>query len=146
MKSFTKIGAVLAAGFVALTLASAAGAQQTVGMKVYVPFSFLAGERVLPAGDYWVRVDQQFHTLDLRADGETMSHRTLLQSWGADRKGPATENGCLRFAVYGTDYVLKGIWTAGETRGYELTASTVEKQLAKAHQGAGTGEASVMIH
>ena len=144
--SFAQIGAALAAGALALALASPASAQQSFGMKVYVPFSFLAGDRAFPAADYWVRVDQQFHVVEVRAAGETAGYRILLNPSTTERKGAAAAYGALRFAKYGSTYALRGVWDGGATDGYELMMSNSELQLAKAVGGSATGEAGVTIH
>jgi hypothetical protein len=105
-----------------------AGAQQS-RMRMEIPFAFVAGERLLPAGPYWVTVDQDF--LRCRFDGALTStvQITRLLSVTDNRPSTKAEYGTLRFAVYGGRYFLSNVWRPGHEEG---NRAVVSKRLLEA--------------
>ena len=121
---------VLALGL--LFVVSAAHAQSGA-VAARVPFDFVVGSEVYPAGNY------------------------LLSSWGAARgsiliqsrdklryrmipthtcqKLEMAEKDVLIFHRYGDRYFLEEVWLKGNTIGRQFFASNVETQLAKNHTG-----------
>jgi hypothetical protein len=126
----TKSGVLIAAGLAICAMAVPASAGNP--MRVDIPFSFLAGEKSMPAGIYWVRLDADFHTLDLTAANEDARHRLLVRNGPATRKESAARCGVLSFQRYGSTLVLKGVFAPGATEGHNLPTSQAEIELAKA--------------
>ena len=114
-------------GVIGLMAAPAAYAQISL-MRVEVPFQFLAGGKVLPAGLYRVALDTATQRMELRmldrADGIYLSARTTNrpEAWGQNQ---------LSFHKYGNTYFLRQVVTAGRTS--ELPPSAAEIELAKAN-------------
>lgn len=130
-----KIGSVAAVCIAALSLAAPASAQQAFNLKVHIPFSFVAGDRSLPAGDYRIRVDEKLGVVQLRS-AETVQN-VMLERYMTAKSETDPNGGFLRFAVYGNTYALRGVWS-GETReGHQLTLSKTEVEMAKVIGGAG---------
>ncbi len=136
MKSSKAI--LIAIGLIALLTASAY-AQPNGMMRVNVPFQFLAGEKVMPAGEYRIEADPAFHRMALRlADGNAALY---LSAHLSVKSGDAPEKAMLVFHKYGNQYFLRAAWNAGELRGYELPMSRAERETARL---AGSGEVAAV--
>jgi hypothetical protein len=121
----TKTTLRIALGLVVLLSVTTASAE-TVG-RFQVPFQFLMGEKVLPAGDYKVNID-------------TANMRIQLASWEGSASVYLTANsldratvdtGKLVFHKYGRVLVLREMWRSGSNHGHELTVSKAEREVAK---------------
>ncbi|MDR3698576.1 MAG: hypothetical protein P4L56_03010 [Candidatus Sulfopaludibacter sp.] len=141
-KIITKSGILIAAGLAICATAAAAPPTATL-MRIDIPFSFLAGEKSMPAGIYWVRLDARSHTLDLTAANEGASRRLLVTDGHATRKESVASRGVLSFRRYGSTLVLKGVYAPGAMESHNLPPSKAEIELAKATVPATTGEATV---
>jgi hypothetical protein len=58
---------VIVIGLIALLTVATAYAQPFGTMRVSVPFQFLAGDKVMPAGEYQIEIDPLFQRMALRA-------------------------------------------------------------------------------
>ena len=91
-----------------------------------VPFDFMVGDTMFPAGQYTVGPIAEQSTLVIRgADARSkfaMSHAIDT------RKLPSTSK--VVFHKYGERYILTQIWVQGESRGRELPKTRLEKELA----------------
>ena len=68
MRNLTPGNAVFfALSIAALFRATPAQAQSSYSMRMDVPFQFVAGNQVLPAGPYSFTVDSAFHILKIQA-------------------------------------------------------------------------------
>ncbi len=103
----------------------------TPTMLLDIPFQFMAGDVVLPAGTYVVQQLDGFPILDLKSTRECVSHRVVL-SRRVERKGSPPENGILRFHKYGDKIVLQAIWSPWRSEGFELRPSKTMIELARA--------------
>lgn len=108
-----------------LTLAGAASAQTSGGIKVHVPFDFVAGERQLPAGEYEVRrvkVDSE-NAVVIRgeADGATA---VILTNAGDGRPAAAA----LGFRQHGDRYFLAAVSMPGAASVREARKSKAERR------------------
>lgn len=127
----SKLGLIAAAGLMAATLTTTARAQDNNLFRVHVPFNFLAGNQVMPAGDYTVRYDPRFNLVDILPTPGRGIHRVMLHAKFTKRPGNNSEGGLLTFAKYGDKFVLRGIWSDGASEGHEAIASKAEIELAR---------------
>jgi hypothetical protein len=119
--------ALLVFGLFALT-GSAQAQEQRV--KAEIPFSFMVGKQLLPAGQYWI------------STGRNTDKVILLRSDGAGVDMFAPTNTCeslnasgdtkLVFHTLDGHYFLYQIWREGDNRGQQLRKSAAEKELAEA--------------
>lgn len=119
--------AMIAVGLAALLVAPALNAETRL-VLFNVPFSFVAGDSVLPAGQYSVKVDPTVNRMRLESqdDGARLYFTVYLE------QRPATpDTGTLHFHKYGNTHILKGVWGAGSSVGYDLPTSAAEREMAK---------------
>jgi len=116
---------VLAA--VALILGSAAFAQ-TLSLRAVVPFNFVVGDKVYPAGEYAVNTSGNANYL-LFIAGRSTKESVLTQSYPITSGMPA-ERSALIFQRLGETYILQQVWTAGSPVGLGLHQSHLETRLA----------------
>jgi hypothetical protein len=120
-----KTGLRIAIGLVFLLSATAASAD-TVG-RFQIPFEFLMGDKVLPAGDYKVTVDTDNRRIQLSSwEGSAAVNLTANIPHRA-----ATDTGKLVFRKYGRVLVLREMWRCGANYGHELITSKAEKEIAQ---------------
>jgi hypothetical protein len=121
MKNLRSILAALAV----LLMATAAHAQQTK-VTATVPFNFVAGDRVYPAGDYTFSNNGTV----LQITNVEQAAGVITMSQGCESLNPSA-NTKLVFQHMGGYYILRQIWVAGSPRGRELPRSHTEVQLAQ---------------
>jgi hypothetical protein len=118
---------VAAFAIVSLTAANA----QTTG-KFDIPFQFVAGQTVLPAGEYKVKVESGSAGMQIvHTDGKAAL--VLFAVPTQAKEAPAT--GRLEFRRNGDTYVLASVWVRHSNRGLQLPTKQVERELAKAAEG-----------
>ena len=103
---------------------------QSERSKITIPFSFIVGQKTLPAGEYTVEPNRR-----------NFDKVWLIQSREADasalfttmpvRANQTQEETKLVFHKYGDQYFLSQIWTPGGNTGRELLMPRLERQLAK---------------
>ena len=111
-----------------LLLTATMASAQTVHFTV--PFSFVAGSKNLPAGDYIVGLNTDSGTrgtIVLRRDGQQPI--MLLVAVGKEYF-VAPEHSQLVFHRYGTSFFLAEVRTEGDTTGRALATSDREKEMA----------------
>ena len=122
MKMFRSI----ALGF-GLLLATASYAQET-HVRGSVPFNFIVGNQVLPAGDYTVQSANSAGTaLAIRNDDEGKAIMALSMSCRQLKPSDKTK---LVFHRVGNRYFLSEIWVEGENAGRRLPPSAAETETA----------------
>jgi hypothetical protein len=113
---------------VCVLLFSFAAQAQTV--RANVPFSFLAGDRVLPAGEYKLAIDARTGIIQFQPSADAgfyiASHCYTSRESAADR-------GALVFHRYGDTYFLKRVLTAASREGRELYPARGERDAARRH-------------
>ena len=114
----------------ALLLAVSAAHAQTPALQAAIPFNFVAGNRVLPAGNYvlgskWVTAP---NVISLRDLDENI---TSFTGSNACYVTQAPKTSKLVFQRIGNEYFLYQIWVAGENTGREFPMSKLEVQMAK---------------
>lgn len=103
---------------------------QTAWMRMQVPFQFLAGDNLLPAGEYEVELAPTLNRMTIRPmDGSA----GLFLPIGATQLTRLTpDKGKLVFYKYGSHYVLRRVWNSDSVQGFELPKSNTEREMAKA--------------
>src|ERR1700687_4577413 len=110
--------------------AVAVSAQSERIRVINIPFSFIVGQKTLPAGEYTVepnRKDSDNVWLAQIREG----HATALFTTMAVRASETQEETRLVFHKYGDQYFLSQIWTVGDATGRELLMPRLELELAK---------------
>ena len=123
LKNFTVLNLLL-------MLTAVSVAAQSERSKIAIPFSFIVGQKTLPAGEYTVapnRRDFDKVWLVQSGDGLTSCLFTTLPV----RAHQTQEETKLVFHKYGDQYFLSQIWTPGGNTGRELFMPRLEQQLAK---------------
>lgn len=114
-----------------LMLTAVSVCAQSVRSKVTnIPFSFVVGQKTLPAGEYTLepnRKDSHIVWLIQRRDGRTSALFTTMPV----RASETEEDAKLIFHKYGDQYFLSQIWSRGENSGRELLMPRLERELAK---------------
>ena len=120
---------VLAAVMAFTGMASTRVAQAQEPLVVNIPFDFVAGNQLLPAGEYSVKVSGTQHTLIL-IDRKYSLTSPFLNTNAVAASGIQTESK-LVFNRYGHRYFLSQIWRAGDSQGRQLQKSAREKEIAQ---------------
>ena len=113
-----------------LMLTAVTVSAQSERIRVITSFSFIVGQKTLPAGEYTVepnRKDSDNVWLVQSREG----HASALFTTSLVRASDAQEETKLVFHNYGGQYFLSQIWTAGGNTGRELLMPRLERQLAK---------------
>jgi hypothetical protein len=124
LKNFTMLSLLLI-----LTAVSVA-AQSERSKITNIPFSFIVGEKTLPAGEYTVepnRRDYDKVCLVQSRDGHTSALFTTMPV----RAKETQEKTKFVFHKYGDQYFLSQIWTPGGNSGRELMMPRLEREVAK---------------
>ena len=118
------LASALAIGMVAS--APKALAQTTPVAKADIPFDFVAGQRVMPAGTY--EITHSDNLLELRATDQKAAE---FLSVHAAYTVHTPSGSSLVFDRRGDKYFLRQIWTAGNHDGYECPKTRIEKDVEK---------------
>jgi hypothetical protein len=113
-----------------LMLTAVSVAAQSERSKITIPFSFIVGEKTLPAGEYTVepnRRNSDRYWLVQNRDSRTSCLFTTMSV----RANQTQEETKLVFHRYGDQYFLSQIWTPGANSGRELLMPGLERKLAK---------------
>jgi len=112
----------------ALILGSAAYAQE-VNVRARVPFDFVLGEKVYPAGEYAVQtVMANNYSLYIKNEGGAKPALLLTDPHTASEPANQTK---LVFHRMGDTYFLYQVWVAGSSVGREFPRSRTETQMAQ---------------
>jgi hypothetical protein len=122
----------LAFVFALIIYPSRAHAQIIGTLDVNIPFQFQAGEAVLPAGNYTIRMvnnsDLQFMQITSR---DNRSSSALFRVHETDLASAPTESEVL-FNKYGDHYFLAQVFDEGNPDGSEVVESSYEQKVSKA--------------
>jgi hypothetical protein len=113
-----------------ITAVTVSAQSESERVRVTMPFSFIVGQKTLPAGEYNLKPNKEgsdYVWLLQNREG----HATVLFATGPARAGETQEGARLVFHKYGGQYFLSQIWTAGGNTGRELPMPRLERQLAK---------------
>lgn len=118
---------MIAVALIALLVVPSLNAETKI-VLFNIPFSFVAGDSVLPAGQYRVKVDPTVNRMRIESqDGEARLYLTVY----TNQRSVPPEVGTLYFHKYGSAHILRAIWGAGNSAGYELFTSAAEREMAK---------------
>jgi hypothetical protein len=126
MNNITKTGLAIAMGMVAFV--TAASADAVPAGRFQVPFQFLAGDTVLPAGDYTVKIDSASNRIELHSWNGSAG--LLLTADAPHRDVAGSRTGKLVFHRYANALVLGEMWRHGSGYGHRLSASRMEREMA----------------
>jgi hypothetical protein len=112
-----------------LLLAASAVQAQDNGVKADIPFDFVVGNQMLPAGEYTV-VNQGpvNQAILIRSDEGKTAILSLTQPCSSHNPSAKTK---LVFHTMAGRYFLYQIWTQGNSSGRQLPKSKAEVELAK---------------
>jgi len=123
-QSFLMIGLLVLSSMAATQVARA---QEP--MVVDIPFAFTAGNATLPAGEYRVaKLDQNSGVLLIRCADPSAAAMVLTNAAQAKELQSQSK---LVFSRYDNHYFLSQVWSAGSSRGSQLSKSPREKELAQ---------------
>lgn len=105
-----------------------ASAQSTNPLNFRTPFAFAIGDKLVPAGDYTVRVVSATGTLSFRSPDGNVS---VLISSLVTYQGEASDRFRLVFHRYGVHYYISEIWTPGYKAGRTIQPYPGEKEVAR---------------
>jgi len=143
MKNLNSLKAGLAALAVAALLWSAPANAQTHVARIDIPFPFVAGNEMLPAGQYEVVLDEFAHML-LRNPTETTIHFVALSGSYEKRSSANLTPATLRFHRYSGTMFLTAAWAPGHEDGRTVRRSGRLAEAIRASLAA-NGSASVDI-
>jgi hypothetical protein len=116
--------------FLLMLTAVTVSAQSERIRVINIPFSFIVGQKTLPAGEYTLepnRKDSDNVWLVQSKEG----HASALFTTNTLRASETQEESRLIFHRYGGQYFLSQIWAPGGNTGRELLMPRLESQLAK---------------
>lgn len=129
------------AALVMLLTAIAASGQVSHKAQVTVPFSFVAGGKTSPAGNYKVSVDKDRDLVTLSSDGsKSIMFLTINASPSADGRT------YLRFHQYGDHWFLERISINGEAQEVPIAKRVKEVFTASNMGNGGPVSADVAVH
>jgi hypothetical protein len=112
-----------------LLLAVSAAHAQDSGVKANIPFDFVAGNQVLPAGEYLVTPEgSSGQVVMIRSSDNKAAKFATAFNCSSARPSDSTK---LVFHTMGGRYYLYQIWRQGFDQGRQLPKSKIELQLAK---------------
>jgi hypothetical protein len=102
-------------------------AAQAQLLRANVPFAFVAGDRLLPAGEYTLNLDARSGIVQLLP----ASDLPLYAAAHHCQFGASEDRGTLVFHKYGDSYFLKRVKTSATREGYEFLPTRGEKNAAR---------------
>jgi hypothetical protein len=100
-------------------------------MRAYVPFAFTVGGKILPLGDYTVRIlnsTSDRKTLQIRSENGRVS--AMVQTFGVN--AALAKNTKLVFRRYGEQYFFAQVQMAGDTTSLAATKTRAERATQRA--------------
>lgn len=104
----------------------------SIELRADVPFNFMAGDKMLPAGTYNVSRPGTFRTA-LTIKGNAGGHGGVIVRTNMSQPANTTGTTKLVFNRYGNQYFLSQVWTSAKRDGYVyvLPKSEREREIAK---------------
>ena len=127
MNKTSMVGILMVVGLVSLLTAPPASGETIA--KFNVPFQFVAGDRVLPAGEYRVKVDGALRLLEIRqALGDDGTYVAAVPAVTTDTANTTK----LVFNADGGVKMLQSVRIRGRAEGVDVPTSKTQRELAKA--------------
>jgi hypothetical protein len=115
-----------------LLLAVSAAHAQSVRVSANVPFDFIVGKQVFPAGSYrLIPGDSTGNAVIIRNRDES-SYAGIVLTQSCSKNSPAGKT-ALMFHRVGSLYFLDQVWVEGWASGRQFGKSTLETQMAGNH-------------
>ena len=112
-----------------LTAGTVSAQSDGIGV-INIPFNFIIGQKVLPAGEYTIRPNRSDSKTVWQVQGnDTQAGAFFLTIPVSARE--TQEKTRLVFHKYGDQYFLSQVWIAGDNSGRELSMPRKEVELAK---------------
>lgn len=135
--------ALVMLGAAALTFMAFTGvASAQEQMAVNIPFDFVAGNKTLPAGEYYVRSADAGRTL-LLVDRRDSSVSVYLPAIGVVAQEAQSQSKVV-FNRYGERYFLAQVWSQGNIRGSQLIKSGREREFSIAAKSADRNQVTLV--
>jgi hypothetical protein len=114
----------------ALVFGSAVYAQE-INVRIRVPFDFVVGDKMYPAGEYAVQTAKA-NTYYLSIKNEDKTTRELIDSYPCISSKPLTPGNQAKLVFHRVEntYFLHRVWVGGSTVGREFPKSHREAQMA----------------
>lgn len=127
------------------TLAATSYAQSARRTVILIPFDFVAGEKVLPAGTYSVEpVRRDSYTAwEIRSTTGRAGAVVMTSALGGGAAEAAESR--LVFRKYAEAYVLAQVWPSSEGAGREVVQSRLGRNAASAAAGEGRKPEAVTV-
>jgi hypothetical protein len=138
-----KTRALVMAGVMALSaMATTRVAQAQEVVVVNIPFDFSAGNKTLPAGEYSVRVQFNDRRMLLLERKDSSAAMFILTN-NVVANAPQSESKLI-FNRYGDRYFLSQVWNEGDPRGWQLTKTAREKEIAQTAKNENEGQVTLV--
>lgn len=126
-----------------LLLAVSAAHAQSLALSANVPFDFIVGKQVYPAGNYQLSSGNSTGSaIIIRNTDDSISSITLTQSC---LKASPAEKTVLTFHRLGNEYFLDQVWVEGRESGRQFFRSPIETQMARNHNDRETVMVAALI-
>jgi hypothetical protein len=112
-----------------LTVVTVSAQSESSGV-IKIPFNFVIGQKILPAGEYTIRPNRISSKTVWRVQGNDAHAGAFFLTvpvWARETQ----EKTKLVFHKYGNQYFLSQIWIPGDNSGRELSMPRLERELAK---------------
>lgn len=119
---------LIALSLLGMLAGSATQAQTSGRVVVEIPFRFVAGKAILPAGKYMVKPNTTRNLLLIQSFDDRVSATVFARPVNASA---IPGRGKLIFRRYGDRTFLYQVWAYGETVGYQLYRHRPESELVK---------------
>jgi len=126
------------------TLAATSYAQSARRTVILIPFDFVAGEKVLPAGTYRIEpVRRDSYTAwEIQSTSAGARAVVMTSALGADAAGAESR---LVFRKYGETHVLAQVWPSADTAGREVVLPRRTRVTIESLAGKGQKPESVTV-
>ena len=111
----------------ALLIAAGSAYGQSI-VAVTVPFSFFAGSRNLPAGDYTIELNHEKSIMTVRSNGRSGNINTVVMLASSGQQSTKPDQSYALFNRYGSQYFLTQVWREGV--GQTLPRGKLEREFA----------------
>ena len=116
-------------GSILLLMAAMASAQTAQRVTMTVPFSFVAGSRNLPAGDYTIELNREKDRMIIRSEDRSGNNAVMLAR--SSERYTNLDKSYAIFRHYGSHYFLAEVWRQGT--GQTLFPGKLQRELASKH-------------
>ncbi|HEX6183957.1 MAG TPA: hypothetical protein VFZ44_08780 [Pyrinomonadaceae bacterium] len=126
------------------TLAATSYAQSARRTVILIPFDFVAGEKVLPAGTYRVEpVRRDSYTAwEIQSTSAGAGAVVMTSALGGNAAGAESR---LVFQKYGETHVLAQVWASGDMAGREVVQSRRTRTMSETAAGKGQKPEAVTV-